>query len=593
VKKKKRLIWQLFPSYLLLIIISLGAITLYATSSLRDFFLEQTASDLEARAHLIKKQIIKDLRPLNENAVNVLCQSSGEISSTRITIILPSGRVIGDSSRDPGSMESHADRPEFLQALRRGLGRSIRYSRTLGQQMMYVGIALKNKSGIIGVVRTSLSLTPIDEAIRSIQNKIVIAGIFVAIIAVFLSLLTSRLISRPIEEIQRGAECFARGDLECRLPVYRSQELGSLSETMNQMAGELQERIGTIRRQRNQIEATLSSMAEGVIGVDMNEDVLNMNKAAARMFGFDPRETEGRSIQELIRNTEIQRFVSYALASGKAVEKDIVLYSDSDGERFLSLRGTLLQDADGQKIGALIVLNDISRLQRLEKIRRDFVANVSHEIKTPITAIKGFVETLRDGATQDEREMEHFLGIIGKHVDRLEAIIEDLLSLSQIEQVTEKDEVALSEGSIREVLLMVIRSWEVRAAEKDIRLELFCDESLKAGINTVLLEQAVANLVENSIKYSDSKSRISIEANQKDEEIQIAVRDHGCGIGKEHLSRVFERFYRVDKARSRKMGGTGLGLSIVKHIAQAHKGYVSVESSVGKGSTFSIHLPKA
>jgi two-component system phosphate regulon sensor histidine kinase PhoR len=281
--------------------------------------------------------------------------------------------------------------------------------------------------------------------------------------------------------------------------------------------------------------------------------------------------------------------VKNALTSQEPVEKDILLYTDV--ERIINAHGTLLRDADKHRVGALIVLNDITRLWRLENIRRDFVANVSHEIRTPITAVKGFVETLRDGSVKDPKDSKRFLGIIEKHVDRLEAIIEDLLSLSRIERGTEGEHIMLQGGRIRDVLLTAIQVCEAKAAPKNIRVELSCNEELKANINPALLEQAVVNLIDNAIKFSDNGSSVLVKAIQMNGQIGISIRDQGCGIEKKHLPRLFERFYRVDKARSRQMGGTGLGLAIVKHITQAHGGQVSVESIPGEGSTFSIHIP--
>jgi two-component system phosphate regulon sensor histidine kinase PhoR len=344
-------------------------------------------------------------------------------------------------------------------------------------------------------------------------------------------------------------------------------------------------------RQRNEIKAVLSSMVEGVIAVDMEERVISMNHAAARMFGCDPAEAQGRSIQEVVRNTVLQQFVKNALSSQEAVEKEIVLSSDRD--RFLNGHGTLLRDAEGKQIGALIVLNDVTRLLRLEKIRREFVANVSHEIKTPITAIKGFVETLRDGAVENHEDAERFLEIISKHVDRLEAIIEDLLSLSRIEQEAEREKVVLDEGRIKDVLETAVQICEAGAMAKKIEVELSCAKEMVANLDPQLLEQAIVNLIDNAIKYSNDGGTVRVEALQRENEIIISVHDQGCGIEKKHLPRLFERFYRVDMARSRQMGGTGLGLAIVKHISQAHGGRVAVESIPGKGSTFSIHLPKA
>ncbi|MDL1959254.1 MAG: cell wall metabolism sensor histidine kinase WalK [Deltaproteobacteria bacterium] len=589
--KKRRLLWQLYPSYLLITIISLVAVTWYASESLRHFFLEQTASDLKVRAHFFEKQVLEYLDPLDEKAVDLLCKKIGKHAATRITVILPSGKVVGDSEKNPARMDNHVDRPEFIKALTGPSGTSTRYSRTLEKDMMYVGIPIKKKNHILAVIRTSVPVNDIDLVLKSIKTKIAFGVLIVALFAAMLSLFVSRRITRPIEQIKSWADSIARGEFQLRPPVAESEEIGALSDALNRMAVELREHIDIVMRQRNEIEAVLSSMVEGVIAVDMEERIISMNHAAAKMFGCDPAEAQGRSIQEVVRNTVLQQFVKNALSSQKAVEKEIVLSSESD--RFLNGHGTLLCDAEGKQIGALIVLNDVTRLLRLEKIRREFVANVSHEIKTPITAIKGFVETLRDGAVENHEDAERFLEIIGKHVDRLEAIIEDLLNLSRIEQEAEREKVVLDEGRLKDVLDTAIQVCEASAMAKKIEIELSCAGEIVAELDPTLLEQAVVNLIDNAIKYSSEESAIWIDALQRENETLISVRDQGCGIEKKHLPRLFERFYRVDKARSRQLGGTGLGLAIVKHIAQAHGGHVTVESIPGKGSTFSIHLPRA
>jgi two-component system phosphate regulon sensor histidine kinase PhoR len=286
---------------------------------------------------------------------------------------------------------------------------------------------------------------------------------------------------------------------------------------------------------------------------------------------------------------DLQNFVKATLSGQELVEREIVLYADTD--QILNGHGTALRDEEGRRMGGLIVLHDVTRLKKLENMRRDFVANVSHEIKTPITAIKGFTETLHDGAIKNPKDAVRFLKIIDRHVDRLEAIIEDLLSLSRIEGEEKNREIELKEGSIGEVLKAAQQICHAKSAEKNIRVLLNCDEGLAAKINAPLLEQAIVNLLDNAVKYTGEGGTIILEGHQEGNEVVINVIDQGCGIEKEHLPRIFERFYRADRARSRQMGGTGLGLAIVKHIIQAHRGRVSVESTPGNGSAFTITLP--
>jgi two-component system phosphate regulon sensor histidine kinase PhoR len=333
-------------------------------------------------------------------------------------------------------------------------------------------------------------------------------------------------------------------------------------------------------------------MVEGVLALDNDERIIHLNRAAADLFQVSPEAVEGRRIQEVVRKADLQRFVERVLSTTGPVEGDVVLHG-AEGDRFLQAHGTALQDGEGQDIGVLIVLNDVTRLHRLENIRRDFVANVSHELKTPITGIKGSVETLLDGAVERPADAERFLGIIAKQAERLNAIIDDLLDLSRIEQGQGEKAIELLPSSIRAVLQSAVHACDIKARDKSIDLVLSCDPGLLADINPQLLEQAIINLVDNAIKYSDAGGAVWIEARSDERQTVIEVRDQGCGIAAEHLPRLFERFYRVDKARSRRAGGTGLGLSIVKHIVQAHRGRVKVDSQPGRGSTFSIILPNS
>jgi two-component system phosphate regulon sensor histidine kinase PhoR len=326
-------------------------------------------------------------------------------------------------------------------------------------------------------------------------------------------------------------------------------------------------------------------MVEGVLAVDSRQHVLSVNQAAARMFEVDAGEAPGRHLTEAVRNPELHRLVADVLAERKSVAGQIVLYQEK--ERFLHVQGTVLRGADARPIGALVVLHDVTPIKRLEDVRRDFVANVSHELKTPITSIKGYVETLLDGALDHPDDAQRFLRVVAAQADRLSAIIDDLLALSEIEKEAEEAPIELRRGPIQPVLQSAIEASGPQAARQEVRFELACDDGLEARINAPLLEQAVVNLVDNACKYSPRGGTVRIEAarDEKENEIVIQVRDHGCGIERRHLPRIFERFYRVDKARSREQGGTGLGLAIVKHIALAHGGRATVESTPGQGST--------
>jgi two-component system phosphate regulon sensor histidine kinase PhoR len=325
------------------------------------------------------------------------------------------------------------------------------------------------------------------------------------------------------------------------------------------------------------------------MAIDNDERLLSINQAAARILKRKPSALQHQTIQEVVRNPDLNRFVKEALASSNGIERDIVLHEE--GERTLHLRSTLLRDPHNKQIGILVVLNDVTQLRQLENMRRDFAANVSHEIKTPLTAIKGFVETLRHNAVEDKAETQRFLGIIEKHVKRLTAIIEDLMHLSRIERQKETD-LILARRDLKEVLQSAIAHCLDAARKKNIRIEFRSDQDLTALIDATLLEQAFVNLLDNAVKYSEAESVVEVSTFFKDEEVAIQVMDHGIGIPPEHLPRLFERFYRVDKARDRKWGGTGLGLAIVKHIVQAHHGRITVKSRPGEGSAFTIFLPK-
>ena len=586
---KKSLLLQLYLACLLITAAALIVITLYLSQLLPEFYYDQVADDLQSRARLVEQQILDDLKANRFQSLDAMIKKLGASSSTRITIILRDGSVIAESDKSPAEMKNHGDRPEFRDALEKGVGRHVRPSDTLGKRMMYLALAIEEQGEILAVIRTSIPATGIDANLKHIYNKIVLSVVIVAVCAAGISLVISRKISRPIEQMKETAQRFASGQFELRVPIPKQIELADLAQALNEMARQLQDRINTITRQRNEVEAILSSMIEGVLAVDVNNRIVSINRAAAKFLNTNPTEAKGRMVEEVVHNAEFQEFIQGILNEDDPRRTEVLLPGQKD--RIVRLDGATLTDNTGDKSGAVIVISDMTRMRRLEDVRRDFVANVSHELRTPITSIKGFAETLLEGAFKEPEKAERFLQIIAKHSDRLNAIVKDLLSLSRLEEGSQKRKITFEKAPIRPVLNSVVSMSTIKAEEKEIDVELDCGENIEARLNTVLLEQAILNLVDNAIKYSDSKSQVRIEVRKANEMIMIAVRDNGCGIAKEHQSRIFERFYVVDKSRSRKLGGTGLGLAIVKHIAEVHGGYVTLESSPGLGSTFIMQVP--
>jgi len=586
----RRLYWQLMPSYLLLIVVALLAVTAFARDAVRTFHFQQVRENLEIQARLIESHLAHLLAKGRSAELGTLSKVVGERAGLRLTIVRADGSVLVDSHRDPRTMDDHGTRPEIRTAYRGEVGSSTRFSHTLQQHMMYVALPESEVDGQSVVVRTAVPLADVHQAVNGILVKLALGGVAVALLAAGICLVLSRRLTHPLEEMTEAVGDFAQGNFERRVPVPATFELRRLADSINWMASQLDEKVAQIVVKHNEENAVLSSMTEGVLAVAPDERVLNLNQAAANLMDVDRDAVRGRTIQEVVRNVDLQRFVREVFVSHEPIETEIVLHGDET--RYLQAHGTIMRNANGEVLGALVVLHDITRLRRLENVRRDFVANVSHELKTPITTIKGFVETLLNGALEDSKNSRRFLQIISKHADRLSAIIEDLLSLSRLEQENERGVAVVQESHIGKVLHAAAEICEPKALSKDVSLRVECDPELTALINPPLLQQAVANLVDNAIKYSEPHSEVKLRAAHSEQHTIVSVEDHGCGIDEKHLSRLFERFYRVDKARSRELGGTGLGLAIVKHIAQAHNGRVVVDSKVGEGSTFAIYLPR-
>jgi two-component system, OmpR family, phosphate regulon sensor histidine kinase PhoR len=606
IMQQKRLIWQIFPANLMTILMAIISVTWYASTTLRGFYLDEAAKDLSARASLIKSRVEKLLNESDFQELRRFSVRLGRESSTRITVIDQTGKVLADSEESPEIMENHLTRPEITQAFAGKNGRSQRFSTTLKESMLYIAIpidrnnhpgAISDSLRITEALRMAVPVTVIDNTLKGIQLRIALGSVMIIMIAAMVTLLISRNISRPLEEMKKNAEVFARGDFSQKmLPRQRksaSLEVTTLASAMDRMAELLDEKIKAIETHRNQLDTVFSSMVESVIAIDLEERIISINKAAALLLGINRQEAQGRYVQAVVRNLDLQKQISKVLSTRDPVEEEIIL-QDQKGEKLLQTRIVTLFDGKSRSVGVLVVMNDVTNLRRLETIRRDFVANVSHELRTPITSIHGYVETLLDGALDDRDNAVNFLQIVLRQSNRLNAIIDDLLALSRIEKESQEGEIILQEGSLYPVLVAAVQTCQIEADKGAIQLFLDCPEHLIVDMNDTLLEQAVVNLLVNAIKYSHQGDTVTIKAFASEDpaarKVLISVRDNGCGIAKEHLPRLFERFYRSDRARSRAVGGTGLGLAIVKHIVQAHDGKIEVQSQEGVGSEFRLTL---
>ena len=594
-KKRKKLFAQIFPTYFLIAVVSLLAAVWFVFGTLNSFIAGQTRENLTARAFLFGQQLGTGLDLTDAavtRAVDRNCKEAGRATGTRITVVLPGGRVIGDSEEDPGAMENHRDRPEILAAVKTGAGSAVRYSTTLKKKMMYVALAVPPGRAADVIVRASVPLTTVNQALGEVKGKILqVLGLIILAVS-FVSFFVSGKITRPIQEMKAGARRFADGRLERKLVLPDSEELAGLAEAMNEMSVQLDERIKTVKRQKNELETVFAGMMEAVIAVDRNDRILRSNHAAEQFLGGTDSQSRGKYLYEVIRNHAFTRFAARAAAVEK-LEDDLVFELKEEDARVINIRSASLIDESGQRIGTLLVLNDVTRVRRLENMRKEFAANVSHEIRTPLTSIQGFAEALlADPVLAGNTESVRYLEIITKNARRLSAIIEDILRLSHLEHGDRQKDFNFAAARLSAALDSAVNICRPEADRRGIRIVSDCDPGLTALMDFSLAEQAFINLLENAVKYSPDNSQVNVTATVAGDHLAVSFTDNGIGIPADHIPRLFERFYRVDKARSRKLGGTGLGLAIVKHIAQVHGWKIEVKSTPGKGSVFSVLIPQ-
>ena len=579
-----RFFWKLGLTYLLLLCAVLLALDIHAAGVLHDDYLRAGFEQLEALMRLAESR-----PPRLEDVAEVRAWAAWMArSGARVTVIAFDGRVLADSAHDPATMENHATRPEIQQAVTTGKGRSVRHSETVNQDMLYLAARHQPSEGPPLVLRLASPLSRIEEAQAAIRRRLLATSLVMLLLAGGASLLFSRAFSQRVERLKQFSRRVAIGDFRPLRIEPGGDELTELARALNETAVRLDQTIRSLVEERNRSAAILRSMVEGVAVISPDQRIVFCNEVFCRAIGVQEGLCVNRPLLELVRQTDLVTAVQQAFARGESVSTEIQV--GTVNPRIFGVNATPVRAAGDDLHGAVLVLHDITQLRRLERARRDFVANVSHELKTPLTAIQGFAETLLGGALEDAENGRRFLEIIRNHAARLGRVTDDLLKLSQAE--AGKLELEFRAVTVEEVIETCVETTRLKIADKDIALTVDCPPGLPCVMgDTRRLQEVLQNLLDNAVQYTPPGGRIAVQATAGDRQIAITVADTGIGIPKAEQERIFERFYRVDAARSREAGGTGLGLSIARHLVEAHGGRIEIESDVGRGSTFKVVLP--
>ena len=582
--------WKLYLVYAVLIVITALTVGLLIQARITkdtvariQHSLEQQCTMLEsiARPALqrgeISAELEQQLRPL------------GESTGTRFTVILADGTVIADSDRPARELENHGNRPELLEALNSGSGVSSRFSVSVHEKMMYFSRLVSDDSGKLGFVRTALPLQDVDSQEWALRFTVLIGTGIALLISLPLGLFFARRVTRPVTRMTEVARAISKGDYLERASVTSRDELGQLAEMLNSMSDNLAQRMETISRDRNQLEAILASMSEGLIAVDSEERIVHINRVAAGFCRLDYEGIGGRHTWECLTIPELVQSLSAAISNGSTIQRELEL-AGTGGNRWISFVVTPWRDSAGAVVGAVGVLRDITGTHQFEYMRQQFIANASHELKSPVTAIRGLAETILSDQGMEDGIRTRFVGSILDESMRLAGLINDMLALSRVEHGFHEREDEQLDLNIVARLACDNVDTKLESAGVRLLLNLGPQPVMILG-DQETLQLAIGNLLDNALKYAGDQRLIELSVSLEDGRARLSVTDHGPGIPEEHHARIFERFYRVDKARSRQLGGTGLGLAIVKHVMIAHHGEIRLQSSPGKGASFTLYFP--
>ncbi|OPY81643.1 MAG: Sensor protein kinase WalK [Syntrophorhabdus sp. PtaU1.Bin153] len=572
---KKSLFSRIFGGYLIIICILLLLIPLISFKLIRAYFVDALTENLKNVAITTSPQIVSFLDSRRHKDLDAFLKNLKNKINTRITVIDKEGTVLADTEKNPAAMESHKMRPEVVEALSGGVGKSMRFSVTLEEEMLYVALPVEKDREILGAVRMSIPLKEVGSLLRHLQIRIIIAIAVITLLSVTIALLLSRGLSKPVSTLVGAAKNLARGEFHTRVRLPAQGELKDLAATFNEMAGRIEGLFGSLSRKNEELDTIISSIQEILLVLDKDGRIKLTNESFQKIF--DGVRTEDKFYWEVMRCPDFTQLVKRVIEERKNHTREI----EFKNRQYLCSITFI-----SSKEEMVAVLYDITELKKLERIKKEFVANISHELRTPLTAIKGFVETLEE---EEEIKNVQYLDIIKRHTDRLMNIVNDLLVLSEVEQAGNTLEVG--DVNLANLAENILRVFEQGAKEKGLTLKLVMEKTLQPiQADPFKLEQMFINLLDNAIKYTE-KGEVSVTLTQRDAKSVIEIQDTGIGIPGSHVSRIFERFYVVDKSRSKKLGGTGLGLSIVKHIVLLHGGTIDVESSPGVGTKFTIILP--
>lgn len=578
--------WRLAAAIAALVAIVLLAMGVVAERGLRRREMIRIERDLGRNAQLVR-ELWATAAPGEPLAETVL--RAARAANVRVTLIARDGRVLADSDVSPADLarlENDAGRPEVAEALAGRTGRDVRRSGSVHRRFVYLAVpATDAPGGGSDVVRLAADLEAIDREAAELRSELAAAGTLALLGVLPLALVLSQRAFRPLRRVAEVVDSIAQGDLDRRLPRGAPDEFGRIAGAVNQMAEQLRARLRELTEDKERLQAVLSGMVEGVLVVDAEQRVVLANPRLRALFGFRGNGV-GRPYWELVRRADVQAAIAKAAVQAEPILGDVA--TEGVEPRQLQIHAVRFPAA-GPLLGVVAVVHDVTEIRRLERMRRDFVANVSHELKTPLTAIRGFAETLR-GTPVPEAQREAYLDIILRHAERLQRLIDDILELSRVEG--RQQALAPTEVDVARVATVLLRDLQPQLEARGIRAELAAGSRGCAFADRRAVEQIFANLLDNASKYTEKGGRIEVRVVESGGQVRLEVEDNGIGIPAEDLPRIFERFYRVDKTRSRDLGGTGLGLAIVKHLAQAQGGDVSVRSRPAEGSTFVVFLPR-